>query len=134
MRKVNLHRRRLYSKRALAALTGLVALATSTAAWAQTCPLCYRAAAASRAGALAALRSGVLILMIPPVAIFGLVTLIAVRRRDRFNDEEEPEPARQAAQAEPLGPLEPSEPLEPSDIERELESLESLADKDHAWH
>ncbi len=71
---------------ALAFAAGVVALATSTVAWAQSCPLCYRAAAASKAGALQALRSGVLILMIPPVLIFGVVTMMAVRGRDRFND------------------------------------------------
>ena len=123
-----------YRNRLLGAAAVVVAFLGSTAAWAQTCPLCYRAAAASKAGALAALRTGVLILMIPPVAIFGLVTLIAVRRRDRFNEEEEPAPAPQAVRAEPLGPSEPSEPLEPSDIDRELECLESLAEKDRAWH
>ena len=77
-----------YMKRTLAFAAGLVALATPTVAWAQSCPLCYRAAAASKAGALQALRSGVLILMIPPVLIFGVVTLMAVRGRDRFNDAE----------------------------------------------
>ena len=125
---------RTYRDRLLGAAAVVIAFLGSTAAWAQTCPLCYRAAAASRAGALAALRSGVLILMIPPVAIFGLVTLMAIRRRDRFNEEEETAPAQQAVQAEALGPAEPSEPLEPSDIERELESIESLGEEDHAWH
>src|SRR5579863_2713755 len=78
----------------LATTAGVVALSSSTAAWAQTCPLCYRAAAESKAGAVHALRSGVLILMIPPVLIFGIVTMVAVRSRDRFN---ETEPARRDA-------------------------------------
>ena len=77
-----------YMKRTLAFAAGLVALSTSTVAWAQSCPLCYRAAAASKAGALQALRSGVLILMIPPVLIFGAVTMMAVRGRDRFNEQD----------------------------------------------
>ncbi len=75
-------------RRTLAFAASVVALATSTVAWAQSCPLCYRAAAASKAGALQALRSGVLILMIPPVLIFGVVTMMAVRGRDRFNDQD----------------------------------------------
>jgi hypothetical protein len=83
----------------VAGAAGLGSLATSSIAWAQTCPLCFRAAAASKAGAIAALRSGILILMIPPVAIFGLVTLMAVRGRDRFNEAEEAvtvEPGRES--------------------------------------
>jgi hypothetical protein len=91
----------------------LVSLAAPTAAWAQTCPLCYRAAAASKAGALAALRSGVLILMIPPVIIFGLVTLMAVRGRDRFNEVED---------------------VAPAEKEREPELLEVLEEEDRAWN
>ena len=117
MRKTNLHRLRPYLKLALAALAGLVALATSAVAWAQTCPLCYRAAAESKAGAVHALRSGILILMIPPVAIFGLVTLMAVRRRDRFNEAEEA--------------------AAPADSGSEIESLEApveLVEEDHAWN
>ena len=91
----------------------LGSLASSTVAWAQTCPLCFRAAAASKAGAVAALRSGILILMIPPVVIFGLVTLMAVRGRNRFNEAE----GATAAQTE-----------------RESESAEALAEEDHAWN
>ena len=78
--------------RILATAASLVALGYSTAAWAQTCPMCYRAAAAAKAGAVHALRSGVLILMVPPVLIVGGITLLAIRGRDRFNDESETEP------------------------------------------
>lgn len=92
---------------------GLGSFAVSTAAWAQSCPLCYRAAAASKSGAVAALRSGILILMIPPVIIFGLVTLMAVRGRDRFIDSEE---------------------AAASGTEQEPEPVEALAEEDHAWN
>lgn len=78
-----------YMRRIIVGAAALGSCAVSTTAWAQSCPLCYRAAAASKAGAVAALRSGILILMIPPVIIFGLVTLMAVRGRDRFIDSEE---------------------------------------------
>jgi hypothetical protein len=83
----------------IGAMAGAATLAASTLSWAQTCPLCYRAAAASKAGALQALRSGVLILMIPPVVIFGVVTAMAIRGRDRFND------ADTVAEEQPLGEL-----------------------------
>ena len=55
-------------------------LGGSVVAWAQGCPLCYNAAAATKAGGLAALRNGVLILMIPPVLIVGLVCIMGIRR------------------------------------------------------
>jgi len=58
--------------------------------------MCYRAAAAAKAGAVHALRSGVLILMVPPVLIVGGITLLAIRGRDRFNDESETEPVRES--------------------------------------
>jgi hypothetical protein len=62
-------------------LTMLAGTLGSTAlTWAQGCPLCYNAAAATKAGGLAALRNGVLILMIPPVLIVGLVCIMGIRR------------------------------------------------------
>src|SRR5438445_10187785 len=77
----------------LAAVAGIVAFATSSAAWAQSCPMCYRAAAAAKAGAIQALRSGILILMIPPVLIVGGIAVLAVRGRNRFNEASGPDSA-----------------------------------------
>ena len=82
-----------FRNRILAAVTGIVAFACSSAAWAQSCPMCYRAAAAAKGGALQALRSGILILMIPPVLIVGGIAVLAVRGRNRFNDASGPDPA-----------------------------------------
>lgn len=63
------------------ALAGLAGTLGGTAlAWAQGCPFCYNAAAATKAGGLAALRNGILILMIPPVLIVGLVCIMGIRR------------------------------------------------------
>lgn len=62
-------------------IAGLVALLGGrVVVWAQGCPLCYNAAAATKAGGLAALRNGILILMIPPVLIVGLVCIMGIRR------------------------------------------------------
>jgi hypothetical protein len=55
--------------------------------------MCYRAAAAAKGGALQALRSGILILMIPPVLIVGGIAVLAVRGRNRFNDASGPDSA-----------------------------------------
>ena len=101
-----------YMRRIIVGAVCLGSFVASTAAWAQSCPLCYRAAATSKSGAVAALRSGILILMIPPVIIFGLVTLMAVRGRDRFIDSEE---------------------AAASGTEQEPEPVEALADEDHVW-
>jgi len=54
---------------------------------AQGCPLCYNTASAAGARGIAALRNGILILMIPPVIIFGVVSFFTIRGRNRFNDE-----------------------------------------------
>ncbi len=56
---------------------------------AQGCALCYNTAAAAGGRGIAALRNGILILMIPPVIIFGAVCFFTLRGRNRFNDEVE---------------------------------------------
>ena len=55
---------------------------------AQGCALCYNTAAAAGSKGITALRHGILILMFPPVVIFGVVTFFTVRGRNRFNDTE----------------------------------------------
>lgn len=54
--------------------------------YAQSCALCYNDAAAANAGTIQALRSGILVLLIPPVLIFGAICMFALRNRSRFND------------------------------------------------
>jgi hypothetical protein len=49
--------------------------------------MCYNAAAAAKASAIQALRHGILILLIPPLAMFIGIFGLAFRRRNRFNDE-----------------------------------------------
>jgi hypothetical protein len=71
----------------LAIVLGGLALAHPL--WAQGCPLCYNTAAATGARGVAALRNGILILMIPPVIIFGVVCFLTLRGRNRFNDDVE---------------------------------------------
>lgn len=77
-----------FAKRVLGAAAVVSALAP--AAFGQACALCYTAAAASKEGAISALRHGILILLFPPIAIcLGFVTL-GYRSRERFQDENEP--------------------------------------------
>lgn len=54
--------------------------------FAQGCALCYNTAAAAKASAIQALRSGILILGIPPLLIFGAFLVYAWRSRNRVND------------------------------------------------
>ena len=71
----------------LAALAGLVFLvAYPVAAYGQGCPLCYNTAAAAKAGAIQALRSGILILIIPSLAICAGILGLGIRARNRFNE------------------------------------------------
>jgi len=65
----------------------LATLLFATPAFAQGCVMCYNTAAAAKAAAIKALRSGILILMVPPVLISAGVFALALRGRERFNDE-----------------------------------------------
>jgi hypothetical protein len=102
----------------VAALVALVLLLPAgEPAWAQGCAMCYTAAAAARATAIKALRSGILILLVPPGVIFIAILVVAYRRRNSFN--------------------EPEESAEASDIRTVLERLErvesvSVRGREHA--
>jgi hypothetical protein len=47
--------------------------------------MCYTSAAAARAGAVQALRSGILILLVPALIMFAGIFVVIYRSRDRFN-------------------------------------------------
>src|SRR5207248_5675554 len=64
-----------------------ILLGSSITASAQGCPMCYNVAAAARASAIHALKQGILVLLIPPLAMFIGIFALAFRRRNRFNDE-----------------------------------------------
>jgi hypothetical protein len=74
----------------------LAGLAVPEVASAQGCALCYNTAAAANASAIHALRSGILVLLIPPVLIFGAICTFALRNRNRFNDGITPDPSPQS--------------------------------------
>lgn len=56
-------------------------------AYAQGCALCYTTAAAANAAGIQALRSGILVLLIPPVLMTLGIFSLALVRQGRFNDE-----------------------------------------------
>jgi len=63
-----------------------VALAAPALTFAQNCALCYTQAAGSGSRMIAALRSGILILAIPPTLICVGITWMAYKKRNQFND------------------------------------------------
>lgn len=65
-------------------LLAAVVLIFPHTAFAQSCSLCYTQAAASTQRFIQALRSGILILVLPPMALSIAVTCIAYKRRNDF--------------------------------------------------
>jgi hypothetical protein len=51
--------------------------------------MCYNSAAAAKASAIQALRHGILVLLIPPLAMFIGIFGLAFCRRNRFRDQAE---------------------------------------------
>jgi hypothetical protein len=55
---------------------------------AQSCPLCYGQAVRSSSQLLAAFRSGILALIIPPMFMSVGITYLAYRKRNQFHEED----------------------------------------------
>jgi len=77
------------AKSLLRGATGLVfvaALMLPPRAFSQGCALCYTQAAASGARMIRALKSGIVILIIPPLSMCLGAIALAYRKRNQFND------------------------------------------------
>jgi len=61
----------------------LTIMAYSAMAFGQTCAMCYNTASAAKPGAIQALRSGILVLLIPPALMFIGIFTLAFRSRER---------------------------------------------------
>ena len=76
------------SKRLFQVLTIAVAvfatLALSPAAFSQSCALCYTQAASSGHRMIEALRSGILVLIVPPTLMWLVIAAIAHAKRNQF--------------------------------------------------
>jgi hypothetical protein len=69
-------------------LAGLAAsLMTPTLTWAQGCALCYTQAAGSGSRVIQALKSGILLLVVPPMLFCLLITWMAYKKRNEFNED-----------------------------------------------
>jgi hypothetical protein len=71
------------------ALTGALVLAANAVCYAQSCALCYTQAAASGHRFIQGLRTGILVLIVPPMFMSVGITMLAYKKRNRTNDEKE---------------------------------------------
>ncbi len=62
-------------------------LVVPSLAFAQNCALCYTQAAGSGSRMIQALRSGIAMLVIPPMLICIGIAIIAYKKNNHFNDE-----------------------------------------------
>jgi ABC-type Fe3+ transport system permease subunit len=65
-----------------------IAFCTPALTLAQSCALCYTQAAGSGSRMIAALRSGILILAIPPTLFCVGITWMAYKKRNQFNEDQ----------------------------------------------
>jgi hypothetical protein len=71
------------------ALIGVVLLAAPSLAFSQSCALCYTQAASAGARMIQALRSGILILIVPPTFMSVCMIFIVHRKRNQFRQGDE---------------------------------------------
>jgi hypothetical protein len=77
------------------ALVGLALLAASPAAFSQSCALCYTQAASAGGRVIQALRSGILILIVPPTCMSVGMIFIVYRKRNQVRpDDDAPDSKR----------------------------------------
>lgn len=84
--RVSIFRSRLHIVKSL--LSTLVVLAFSAVSYAQNCALCYTQAAAAGSRVIQGLRSGILVLIIPPMFMSIGITVLAYRKRNQFSRNE----------------------------------------------
>lgn len=83
------------------AAAALLSLADVSQLLAQGCAMCKTTAAAQSSQAIAALNLGILVLLIPPVAIMSGLFLFAFRRRNVLRPTQEADAARENQDAAP---------------------------------
>jgi hypothetical protein len=71
-------------QRAKILLIGIAILFISVPAFSQSCALCYTQAAAAGHRMIEALRSGIIVLMIPPACMSVGISVLAYRKRNQF--------------------------------------------------
>jgi hypothetical protein len=69
-------------------LIGLAMVAWAAPAYSQNCALCYTQASSSGSRMIEALRSGILVLIIPPTLMWLVIAAIAYAKRNQFKQAE----------------------------------------------
>jgi len=78
------------------ALAGTALLLAAVPAFSQSCALCYTQAASAGAGMIEALKSGILILVLPPtLASIGMLFIVHRKRNQLRRDQQEGESGQQ---------------------------------------
>ncbi len=72
-----------------AALVGAIVVATNAACYAQSFALCYTQAAGAGHRFIQGLRTGILVLIVPPMFMSVGITILAYKKRNRTNDRPE---------------------------------------------
>jgi hypothetical protein len=72
------------SLRCTIALVGLFTINLLPPAYSQSCALCYTQAASSGSRMIEALRSGILIMIVPPTLMWLVLAAIAYTKRNKF--------------------------------------------------
>jgi hypothetical protein len=67
-------------------VAGLFVLAANAACQAQSCALCYTQAGGAGHRFIQGLRTGILVLIVPPMFMSVGITIVAYRKRNRCND------------------------------------------------
>jgi len=75
-----------FARGAKLALTGALVLAANAACCAQSCALCYTQAAGAGHRFIQGLRTGILVLIVPPMFMSVGITILAYRKRNRTRD------------------------------------------------
>lgn len=70
-----------------AGLLMAAALLFTVPAFSQNCALCYTQAASSGKRFIAGLRTGIIVLIVPPMFMSAGITLLAYRKRNQFRTE-----------------------------------------------
>jgi len=92
--KITAQQRRGWAGKSLALIGLLLAPALAQA---QNCALCYTQAAGAGERVIQALRSGILVLVFPPMAICIGIAVAAYRKRNQFNEDAECTPLESGA-------------------------------------
>ena len=77
-------------RRSRVAMTSVVIFAANAACHAQSCALCYTQAAGAGHRFIQGLRTGILVLIVPPMFMSVGITVLAYRKRNRTNDRSAP--------------------------------------------